>query len=96
MDDEKKKVLQEMADAEIVELSDDVLDSIAGGYVYHDVGDSSAHRQEAYYVVDDSGEIVMRLDDVGVAKHWAGNLRTSQRLISADEFAQLRKKGKLA
>ena len=95
MDDEKK-VFQEMADAEIVELSDDVLDSIAGGYVYHDAGDSAAHRQEAYYVVDDAGKIVMRLDDVGVAKHWAGNLRTSQRLISADEFEQLRRTGKLS
>lgn len=90
MDDEQKKELAELLATDGVELSDEVLDSIAGGYVFHDPGDPSAHRNEAYYVVDAAGEIVMRLDDFGAAKHWAGNLRTSQRLITAEEFAKLR------
>lgn len=91
MNDELKKELQELAKAGLVELSDDQLDDVAGGYVYHDAGDPAAHRNEAYYVLDDSGEIIMRLDDVGVAKHWASNLRTSQRLITTEEFEQLRR-----
>ena len=91
MNDEQKKELQEMAFAEGVELSDEVLDSIAGGYVYHDAGDPAAHRKEAFYVLDDSGDIIMRLDDVGAAKHWASNLRTSKRVLTTEEFEQLRK-----
>lgn len=76
---------------DISELSDDLLDSIAGGYVYHDEGDPAAHRKEAFYVLDNKGDIVMRLDDMTKAKHWAGNLRTSQKVINAQEFEQLRK-----
>lgn len=91
MNDELKKELQELAEVGVVELSDDFLDSIAGGYVYHDTGDPASHRQEAFYVLDDSGDIIMRLDDIGVAKHWASNLRTSQKLISTEEFEQLRR-----
>lgn len=92
MNDEQKKEFQELAAADGVELSDDVLDAIAGGYVYHDQGDATAHRSEAYYVLDDKGDIVMRLDDMGAAKHWASNLRTSSRLLSAEEFEKMRRK----
>lgn len=95
MNDDLKKELEELAATECAELSDDVLDSIAGGYVYHDAGDPATHRKEAYYVLDDSGDVIMRLDDLGTAKHWAGNLRTSQKLISTEEFEQLRRTHKL-
>ena len=91
MSDEQKNEFLELAASEGVELSDEDLDSITGGYVYHDVGDAASHRKEAYYVLDDSGEIIMRLNDVGAAKHWANNLRTSPRLIDTDEFEQLRR-----
>ena len=91
MNDEQKKELKEMAFADGVELSDDELDRIVGGYVYHDAGDPAAHRKEAFYVLDDSGDIIMRLDDMGAAKHWANNLRTSTKVLTAEEFAQLRK-----
>lgn len=90
MDDTQKKAL-DMAD-EAFELTDDELDSIAGGYIYHDEGDPKAHRREAYYVVDDAGEVVMRLDSLERAEHWAGNLRTSTKLLTPEEFAAMRKK----
>ena len=90
MSDELKNEMQDG-----VELSDDTLDEIAGGFLYHDKGDAAAHRKEAFYVIDDNGKIVMRLDNEASAKHWANNLRTSQTLISADEFEKLRKGGKL-
>ena len=92
MSDELKKNLAEMAAAEGVELNDDELAAIAGGAIYQDAGDLSAHRKEAYYVVDDAGEVVMRLDSVAKAKHWAQNLRTSTQLLTADEVEQIRKK----
>jgi hypothetical protein len=95
MDDKLKKENSSLVDNEITELSDDMLDNIAGGYVYHDAGDAAAHRKEGYYVVDDHGEIVMRFDNMASAKHWASNLRTSQKVITADEFELLRKNGKL-
>ena len=90
MGDELKKELQEMAAVDGVELSDDALDAIVGGYIYHDEGDVSAHRREAYYVVDDKGQVVMRLDDLKAAEHWAGNLRTSTKFLTADEFKKMR------
>lgn len=91
MSDEQKQDLMEAAAADGVELSDEDLDSIAGGYVYHDAGDPAAHRREAYYVLDKSGEIIVRLDDAAKATHWASNLRTSTRMLSDDEFNKLRK-----
>ena len=91
MNDKLEKDLMNAADADGIELSDDFLDSIAGGYVFHDAGDPSAHRREGFYVVDNKGDIVMRFDDEAKAKHWATNLRTSQNLISAEQLSQLRK-----
>ena len=92
MSDDLKKELRELADAEGIELSDEELEGVAGGYIYHDEGDASAHRREAFYVLDNDGRVVMRLDDAKSAEHWAGNLRTSAKLISADEFERLRRK----
>ena len=89
--DELKKDLEEMAVVDGIELSDEVLDAIVGGYIYHDEGDLSAHRKEAYYVLDDKGQVVMRLDSLSSAEHWAGNLRTSAKLINADEFEKMRR-----
>ncbi len=89
--DELKKDLQDMAAVDGVELSDEVLDAIVGGYIYHDEGDPTAHRQEAYYVLDDRGQVVMRLDSLKSAEHWAGNLRTSAKFIDADEFERMRR-----
>ena len=94
MKGEKASELGKLDADNVNELDDEALDDIAGGYVYHDAGDPSAHRREAFYVVDDSGDIVMRLDDLGAAKHWAGNLRTSQKVITADEYERIRKTGK--
>ncbi|MDO4400988.1 MAG: hypothetical protein Q4D27_08590 [Coriobacteriia bacterium] len=91
MTDKEMKEMKDAAAADGIELSDELLDSIAGGYVYHDEGDPAAHRREAFYVLDDKGEIVMRFDDVSKAKHWANNLRTSQNLITTEQFEQLRK-----
>ena len=85
----------DMSNFEGAELTDEALEGVAGGYVYHDKGDAATHRKESFYVIDDSGDIVMRLDNLNSAKHWAGNLRTSQRIIDAEEFEQLRKGGKL-
>ena len=90
--DDKMKELQDMAAAEGVELSDDDLDGIAGGYIYHDEGDMAAHRREAFYVVDDAGHVVMRLDSQAKAEHWAGNLRTNTTLLSAEGFERIRRK----
>ncbi len=94
MNDEMKRDLQELADTEGIELSDEALDAIAGGYIYHDEGDAAAHRREAYYVLDDSGRVVMRLDSLAKAEHWAGNLRTSAQMLTADEFERMRRKYK--
>ena len=74
------------------ELADDELEGIAGGYIYHDEGDVAAHRREGYYVVDDAGRVVMRLDSLAKAEHWAGNLRTNTQLLTAEEFEQMRRK----
>ena len=73
------------------ELNDDMLDAIAGGYIYHDEGDAAAHRSESYYVLDSTGRIVMRLDSMPKAEHWAENLRTSTRVLNADEFEKIRR-----
>ena len=66
MNDELNKDLQELANTEGVELSDDVL--------------------------DDDGRVVMRLDSLSRAEHWAGNLRTNAQMLTADEFLRMRKK----
>ena len=91
MNDEQKREMLNAAAADGIELSDVVLDNIAGGFVYHDKGDPVAHRREAFYVLDKNGDIIMKLDDVAKAKHWADNLRMSQRMLSADEFEKLRR-----
>ena len=90
MTDEQKKDFQDMDG--IFEVGDEDLENIAGGLVYHDKGDPTAHRREAYYVLNNDGDIIMRLDDLGKAKHWAKNLREDQRLINTDEFERLRRK----
>lgn len=90
--DEKSKELQEMAAEMGVELSDEQLEGIAGGYIYHDEGSAAAHRREAFYVVDDAGKVVMRLDSRAKAEHWAGNLRTNTTLLSSEEFEKIRRK----
>ena len=82
------------AAAEGIGLTDEMLDAIAGGYIYHDEGDPAAHRKEAFYVLDNSGTVVMRLDNAASAKHWAGNLRTSAQMLTADEFERMRRKYK--
>ena len=92
MDDKQIRETTDASNVEVTELNDEILEGVAGGFVYHDRGDAAAHRQEAYYVLDDGGDIIMKLDDVSKAKHWAGNLRTNQRLITAEEFDKLRKK----
>ncbi|MDO4532753.1 MAG: hypothetical protein Q4C36_03425 [Coriobacteriia bacterium] len=91
MTDELKK---ELGDG-FNQLDESVLDSIAGGYIYHDAGDPAAHRKETFYVLDDTGNIILRLEDIGAAKHWAGNLRTSKKVLSAAEFETLRRTHKL-
>lgn len=91
-DDKKMRELQEMADAEGIELTDEQLDSVAGGFIYHDEGDATAHRREAYYVVDDDENVVMRLDTLAKAEHWAKNLRTNTKLLTAEEFERIRRK----
>lgn len=95
MNDEQKKETTEVDVSNTVELTDEELDDISGGLVYHDLGDPKTHRKETFYVLSDSGDIIMRFDNEAKAKHWAGNLRTDQRLISADEFNQLRRGGGL-
>ena len=95
MSDTRGNNLPDQEGMEMAELNDDALDAVAGGYIYHDAGDEAAHRKEQFYVIDDKGTVVMRLDSFSAAKHWAGNLRTSQRIIDAKEFDQLRKGGKL-
>lgn len=92
MNDEKRNELTEMDAFEGAELSDDMLDSIAGGLIYHDPGDASANRKEAFYVLNDDGDIIMKVGDIGKAKHWATNLHESTRVISTAEFEKLRRK----
>ena len=70
--DDKQKKLQEMAAEEGVELTDAQLDGIAGGSIYHDEGDVKAHRLESFYVVDDAGQVVMRLDTQKSSRRCAG------------------------
>ena len=91
-DDKKLRELQEMADAEGIELTDEQLESVAGGFIYHDEGDVAARRREAYYVVDDDENVVMRLDNLAKAEHWAKNLRTNSKLLTAEEFERIRRK----
>ena len=57
MDEDLKRKALEMAAAEGIELSDEMLDAIAGGYIYHDEGDPAAHRKEAFYVLDGNGTV---------------------------------------
>ncbi|MBQ6651095.1 MAG: hypothetical protein IJM67_07585 [Atopobiaceae bacterium] len=91
MDEDLKRKALEMAAAEGIELSDEMLDAIAGGYIYHDEGDPAAHRKEAFYVLDGNGTVVMRLDNVTSARHWAGNLRTSADFLTPEQFERLRR-----
>lgn len=95
MNKELMKDLMDAAAANGMELSDEVLDSIAGGYIYHDEGDPAAHRKEGFYVVDNKGKIVMRVGDANTANHWADNLRTGQDLLSKEQFEKLRKANSL-
>jgi hypothetical protein len=95
MNDDLMRDAMDLAAAEGIELTDEMLDAIAGGYIYHDEGDPAAHRKEAFYVLDNSGTVVMRLDNAASAKHWAGNLRTSKKILNADEFETLRRTHKL-
>lgn len=90
MNDELSKELSSLAADDVVELSDELLDSIAGGYIYHDKGDATAHRKEAFYVLDSKGKIIMKLGDIAKAEHWAGNLRTSLHTLTTEEFEKLR------
>ena len=64
MDDKLKKDMLAEAAADGFELDDETLDSIAGGYVFHDKGDAAAHRKEAFYVLDAKGDVILRLDDM--------------------------------
>ena len=75
-----------------IELGDEDLDAIAGGFIYHDEGDAAAHRREGFYVVDDAGNVVMRVDSMAKAERWAKNLRTNTTLMTADEFEKARRK----
>ncbi len=95
MNDKLKKELLELAGDTGIELSDEALDGIAGGYLYHDEGDAATHRKEAFYVIDNKGKIVMRVDDANTANHWASNLRTTQEFLTKDEFDKLRKANSL-
>ncbi len=93
MNDEQKKGLDEAA-LDGIELNDEDLEGVTGGYIYHDMGDASAHRREAYYVLDDNERVVMRFDSMAKAEHWAHNLRTSTTLLSAEEFERMRRNNK--
>lgn len=88
MTDELKNA--ESFDDESFELSDEALEAVAGGLIYHDAGD--AHRKEAFYVLGESGKVIMRRDTLESAQHWAGNLHESTKILTADEFEALRKR----
>ena len=93
MSDEQTKEPMEQ-DVEEMELSDELLDAVAGGFIYHDEGDPTAHRRGAYYVVDADGNIIMRRDTLTSADHWADNLRLSDKMLTSEEFEKLRRKNK--
>lgn len=91
MNDDLMRDAMDLAAAEGIELTDEMLDAIAGGYIYHDEGDPAAHRKEAFYVLDNSGTVIMRLDNAASAKHWAGNLRTTADFLTPEQFEKLRR-----
>lgn len=91
MVDKREDGVLDLSSADGIELTDEELDSIAGGFIYHDEGDPLAHRKEAFYVLDAKGKIIMKVDDMSKAKHWAGNLRTSLQTLSTEEFEKLRR-----
>lgn len=89
MRNEQTNDVTEMTDD--FELTDELLDSIAGGYIYHDPGDAAANRQEAFYVLDNNGTVVMKRSSIGAAEHWAKNLRTTTTMLTAEEFERMRR-----
>lgn len=80
---------------DFTEISDEVLDAVAGGYLYHDPGDATTHRKERFYILDSTGNIIMKTSDEERAKHWLNNLQLNQMELTATEFDRLRKKGTL-
>ncbi len=80
---------------EIAEVSDEALDDVSGGYIYHDPGDARAHRKGRHYVLNDQGDIIMKVGDLKTAQHWAGNLKESSDELTAEQFNHLRTRGSL-
>ena len=90
MSDEQNRNMQDPEFDDGIELTDEELDRITGGYIYHDEGDPLTHRKESVYILDSSGKVVMRLEDVAKAQHWASNLRVSLTPLTAEEFIKVR------
>lgn len=92
MSEDLRDEMEEMAVTDINDLSDEELEAISGGFIYHDPGNAAAHRKEAFYVLNDEGDILMKLGSADAAHHWAGNLRESTRFLTTSEFEKLRRR----
>lgn len=79
--------LTQLAGKEGVELPDELLDAIAGGYIYH----WGIHNSLGWYVIDDySGLPIHTTQYRGVAEQWASSSDNSLNEISKEEWDYLK------
>ncbi len=87
--------LMKLAAEEGVELPDEMLDAVAGGYLYRTYQDSFNPRKDRYEVIRDSdGEILARDLSLQSAEKRAAAERQSVSVISADYLEYIKGKGK--
>ncbi len=79
--------LTALAGKEGVELPDEVLDAIAGGYIYH----WGIHSSLGWYGIDDyTGAPIYTTQYEGYAKQWASSTGNSLNEISKEEWDYLK------
>ncbi len=79
--------LTALAGKEGVELPDEVLDAIAGGYIYH----WGIHSSLGWYGIDDyTGAPIYTTQYEGYAKQWAASTGNSLNEISKEEWDYLK------
>lgn len=76
-----------------IELSDEMLDNITGGYIYHVEGTGGA--ADRYYLLTDSGKTIATFKSAEKAAEWAGKTKLTPQTLSAEEFKRLRETGTL-
>ena len=81
--------LIKLAAAEGIELPDEVLDAVAGGYVYYHSGNLISEMWEV--IEDGTGKVLHRNSNKGSAQYMAKQYGQSTDEISRDQLGSIRK-----